>query len=226
MYQNIITMEYELAPKSLRIYEIARKLGITEKDVVAILSRAGFSIRGDVSNYILNNKQIIVINKHFIEAIKNLFKQSKKNYHDYDNMLLDNLRRFLSNFVLTDSDLTEVLSHEDFFKLRLDIQSIEAYFQRLLYSYEIKDNSVVKILKELKYRITSNLKCNNDFRKKDSIFFFSRHYYIFSDEDSLNASQFFRFKSLKNKMTEALNKLLIELKHLYWNQKKQHLLQG
>ncbi|MFC6861257.1 hypothetical protein [Zunongwangia atlantica] len=212
----------KLDNKATRLYQVSERTGIPKENIIEILSEAGFLIIGDKSNFVLKRKHLEVIEHYFSLAIKNYFNEAKKNYKNYDNKKLEGVRRFLSNFLDEFPFLIESLPADSFFKTSLNLDRVKDYFYRLIFSIHNSSNSnLYKELKRLKYRVRpKSLKSYNDLRKKSAIFFISGHYYTFNtEEDSNYALQLNRFQVFKMSASEALNKFLIDLKHIFWNQK-------
>lgn len=218
----------KLENNAMRLYQVSDRTGIPKEDIIAILSRAGFLILGDKSNFVLKTQHLNVIQQHFSMAVKSYYNDARKNYKKFDNQKLDNVKRFLSQFINDFPFLINSLPNDIFFKSSLNLEKVKEYFYSLIFSYyRSVSNNLYRELERLKYRLkTRSFKSYNDLRKKSSLFFFSGHYYTFSEEEDSNyAIRLTRFRYSKKNITEALKIFLIDLKHKFWNQQI-YLLQG
>lgn len=206
--------------RALRIHQVSERTGLPKENIHAILENAGFLILGDPNNFILKSEHLVIIERHFNSAIKNLFKRSKKSYKYYEIEKNESLRRFFSNFIIKDIEFYfRRQDIEDIYECRLSDYLIKEHFYKLIFSFAIEiQNNFSNVIEKLQFQLKNNsLRSYLDYRKKSILFLLSGHYYIFPSEedDSKNANLTFSF-SVLSQIREVLKKLIIDLKHFSW----------
>ncbi len=212
----------KLERRALRIHQVADRTGLPKENIVGILENAGYLILGDQNNFVLKTEHLIIIEKHFNKAVKNLFKKSKKNYKFHEFEKNESLKKFFSNFIIRDIEsYFRYQTIEDIYESRLSDYLIKEFFYRQILSLSVRlDNDFSNAIELLQFRIKNNsFRSYLDFRKKSILFLLSGHYYVFSSEEdnSEKAEQLTSFSELSiGKLKEALNKFITDLKHHSW----------
>ncbi|MBA4153956.1 MAG: hypothetical protein C0512_06375 [Flavobacterium sp.] len=209
--------------KSIRIFDLSKKIGISEQTIISILREAGFYVPNEVTFFLLTRKHLAVIVSWYIGAVKHLFNETKKNRKNIDQKELDSLRNFFAQFVNETHYGDYILSFPNYLTIdeilssKLDSVLIRDFFYRVAYSkpytrtlgkFAYIASRISRIIK-IRFR-----KINNDLRAKLSPILISSHYHIFTaEEDHISlANSFFSFSNMYNYLREAAINLKFNFK--------------
>lgn len=213
------------APRKHRVslYSVAKRLKISQISIVSILRDAGFQIY-DMPFAILDERHLEILSVRYVDAIKTYHNSSTKNYY---NLNLDEqigIRKFFAQFTnngfWTSSYVED--SGENFVKSKLNSDSIKDFFYRVIENIENEElcghgfftsensNSIDNVFNKFLYKIKlKTSKSFNDIKSKLISSLTTFKYYIFTDDEDLNAkaNEKLCFSALRKMPREALIKI-------------------
>uniref|UniRef100_UPI00404A2103 hypothetical protein n=1 Tax=Flavobacterium sp. TaxID=239 RepID=UPI00404A2103 len=219
--------------KLVKIKDVANKTGFSEQVIINILKDAGFYIPSDVTFFILNKKHLTVLSSYYVDAVKQLFTNTKRNHQSLKHNHLEQLRNFFAHFIHSSNNTFGYFNHfqsisvDDVFDSKLDNDLIKLFFFRIVYS--VPNQSTSNNFGYVTFRISRSINSmlrnvNNDLRAKIHTII-SKHYHIFTDEENhiSFANSNFSISFMKNLRDAAFNYLKFNLKHKLICQNIHHL---
>lgn len=208
---------------SIRIFDLSKKIRVSEQTIIGILKEAGFYVPNDVTFFLLTRKHMSVIASWYVGAVKHLFNETKRNRRNIDQKELDSLRNFFSHFVNETHFGDYILSFPNYLTIdeilssKLDSVLVRQFFFRVAYArpYVRALGKFTYILSKISRIIKIRFhKINNDLRAKLSPIIISSHYHIFTaEEDHISlANSSFSFSNMHNYLREAAINLKFNFK--------------
>lgn len=212
--------------KYVRIIDVTNKTGFSEQVIINVLKDAGFYVPHNVTFFPLNKKHLTVLSAYYIDAVKQLFADTKRNHQSlrYKHLKhLEQLRNFFTHFIHS-YDYTfdgfnsyQNLSIEDVLNSKLDSDLIRSFFFRIVNSVP-NNQSNSNNFGYIAFRISRSINLrfrnvNNDLRAK-LYTIISNHSHIFTDEENhiSFANSRFSFSNMNTNLREATINLKFNLK--------------